>query len=188
MKHETYMTKKEWNKFADKYRLNPKPESDYLVNDLNLVGLAGPKGVGKTTFAKRVLKGKVHSLATPIKNMLATLLPKRYLYEDKETPIPGWPDKISGRILLQRVGTECFRKMWPDIWVTHLLDAIKEQGPYLCVIDDVRFPNEAIAIQKRGGQIWRLSRSGVSPVDSHVSEAGLPDHLVDREINLDGEA
>ena len=53
------------------------------------------------------------------------------------------------------------------------------------VIDDVRFPNEAEMIRARGGKIWRLSRKGFEPSgDSHVSEAGLPDELIDGEVEL----
>jgi hypothetical protein len=130
-----------------------------------------------------MIEAQVFSLATPIKRMLATLIKPVYLYEDKEKPIPGWPDGITGRYLLQRVGTECFREMWPEVWVTHLLNEI-EKVEGLCVIDDVRFENEARAIREKGGLIWRLHRRGVNPLDDHISEAGLPDELVDREISL----
>jgi len=154
-----------------------------------LIGLCGPKGVGKTTFATSLINegGTIFSLADPLKQMLGTLISKRYLYEDKEIPIPGYPEHITGRYLLQRVGTECFRKMWPDIWVNYLMVRVERAGG-LCIVDDVRFPNEAEYIRSRGGQIWRLSRSGVVADDNHISEAGLPDHLVDKEIDLDGEA
>lgn len=178
MKDETYMTRGDWERLVKKYNEGGKP---------TLIGLAGPKGVGKTTYAKTILKGKVFSLASPIKAMLSTIISKTYLYEDKESAIPGWPKHITGRFLLQNVGTECFRKMWPDIWVHYLMEQIENQKG-LCVVDDVRFKNEAEYIRSRGGQIWRLSRKGVVSHDSHSSEAGLPDDLVDREIDLDGKA
>ncbi len=178
MKDETYMTRNDWAELVKKYNKIGKPM---------LIGLAGPKGVGKTTYAKTVLKGKVFSLATPIKAMLSTIVPKRFLYDYKETPIPGWPEHLTGRFLLQNVGTECFRKMWPDIWVNYLMEEIShEKG--LSIVDDVRFENEAEFIRAKGGEIWRLHRKGVSSKDSHISEAGLPNELVNREIHLDGQA
>lgn len=178
MKDEIYMARKDWEKLIKKYNKIGTP---------TLIGLAGPKGVGKTTYAKTILKGKVFSLAEPIKAMLSTIVPKRFLYDYKETPIPGWPKHITGRFLLQNVGTECFRKMWPDIWVSFLMEEISHEDG-LSIVDDVRFENEAEFIRSSGGQIWRLHRKGVSSQDSHISEAGLPDELVDKEIHLDGEA
>ena len=178
MKNETYMTRNDWGELVKKYNKIGRP---------TLIGLAGPKGVGKTTYAKTILKGKVFSLASPIKAMLSTIVPKSYLYEDKESPIPGWPEHITGRFLLQNVGTECFRKMWPDIWVNYLMEQVENETG-LCVVDDVRFENEAEFIRSKGGEIWRLHRKGVSSQDSHISEAGLPNELVNREIHLDGQA
>jgi hypothetical protein len=42
-------------------------------------------------------------------------------------------------------------------------------GPRL-VITDVRFPNEAEEIKRRGGIIIRVVRDGYGPVNEHVSE------------------
>jgi len=182
---EIYMNKDKWRDLIEKYRINAVTSTCYGTKKTVLIGLAGPKGVGKTTFA-HLIDGQVFSLASPIKKMLATIIPPLYIYEEKEKPIPGWPDGITGRYLLQRVGTECFREMWPEVWVTHLLNEI-EKVEGLCVIDDVRFENEARAIRKKGGSIWRLHRRGVNPLDDHISEAGLPDELVDREISLNAQ-
>ena len=158
------------------------PDTCYGTQPLKLIGLAGPKGVGKTTFAHQ-LDAEVFSLATPLKKMLSTIVPKIFLYEEKERNINGWPEGITGRYLLQRVGTECFRKIWEDIWVYHLMEQI-ENVDGLCVVDDVRFPNEAKYIQSRGGKVWRLHRDGIESNDSHSSEIPLSDDLVDKEIYL----
>jgi hypothetical protein len=158
------------------------PESCYGSTRLNLIGLAGPKGVGKTTFAHE-LGGQVFSLASPLKELLSNIVPKIYLYEDKEMQIQGWPEGMTGRVLLQQVGTECFRKLWKDVWVYHIMERI-EKADGLCVVDDVRFPNEAEYIKSRGGKIWRLHRDGIESNDSHSSEAPLKNDLIDKEIYL----
>jgi len=180
---ETNDKYKDWQKKIKQYRTMAHEDSCYGTRKVQLIGLAGPKGVGKTTFAHEVLGGKVFSLATPLKRLLSTIVPKIFIYEEKEAPIPGWPDGITGRYLLQRVGTECFREMWEDVWVFHLMEQI-ESTTGLCVVDDVRFPNEAEYIRSRGGVIWRLHREGIEPTGEHSSEKPLPDDLVNREITL----
>jgi len=65
--------------------------------------------------------------------------------------------------LLQTVGTDIFRRFNPDIWVRVLLDTIKEQGPDVAIITDMRFPNEADAVKALGGAtmcVRRLNENG----------------------------
>ena len=73
-----------------------------------LIGLAGHKGVGKTTMAHWIggLWGEpksyeILSLAKPIKDMLAVIIPKLYIYEEKEKQIPGFPEGVTARQLMQ---------------------------------------------------------------------------------------
>lgn len=82
------------------------------------------------------------------------------------------------RPLLQRLGTEAGRDvLWDSIWIDAALDDLEDDGKY--VITDARFPNEAKAIQSRGGVIWRVERHGNGP-------ATLPDGTVHRsETSLD---
>ena len=70
-----------------------------------LIGLTAPKGMGKTTFANRI-GGEILSLATPIKHMLELIIPKIYIYEEKEKQVPGFAEGITARVLMQRLGTE----------------------------------------------------------------------------------
>lgn len=89
------------------------------------------------------------------------------------------------RQLLQRFGTEAGRMVHgEDVWVDLALAAVKLGGRY--VVTDVRFANEAEAIRKLGGEVWRITRPGVESVNAHVSDAGLPDALIDRTIANDG--
>ena len=156
----------------------------------NPLGLAGPKGVGKSTFAHSLGPVETISFATPIREMLRPLLqyftedPDEFLVEGKAATIPGI--NASGRRLLQTLGTEWGRAMNSRLWVrcaeVRAKDAL-EDGRQI-VFDDVRFPNEVEMIRGLGGKVWRLSREGISSDDSHSSEAGLPDELVDREVEL----
>lgn len=163
-----------------------------------LIGLSGSKGVGKTTFAFQ-MGGHVLSLATPIKKMLEVIVPKIYIYEEKQKDIPGFPAGVNGRVLMQTLGTEWGRNLYPDLWLNFIEEKIAEKygewekNPYdpdepfiqRLIVDDIRFKNEANMIRRNGGEVWRLKRSGLHNNDTHISEVGVPDELVDKEILLD---
>jgi hypothetical protein len=156
-----------------------------------LIGLTGPKGMGKTTFALRI-GGEILSLATPIKQMLELIVPKIYIYEEKEKQIPGFPEGITARLLMQRLGTEFGRATYPDIWVNHTkvqahrrikaFEAARLESARV-IIDDVRFKNEADMIHDLGGELWKVTRKCYVPSkDLHSSEDGLPEEYIDKEI------
>ena len=152
-----------------------------------LIGLAGIKGVGKTTFAFQV-GGDVISLATPIKKMLEVIVPKLFIYEEKESSIPGFPEGVNARRLMQTLGTDWGRNIYPDIWLNFVEEKIVEtqaKSSQRIIIDDIRFKNEAEMIRRNNGEIWRLKRAGVRTEDNHISEAGISDDLIDKEIWLD---
>ena len=87
------------------------------------------------------------------------------------------------RRLLQVFGTEVGRSMFGEnFWVDLTLNNIKEKH---AVISDVRFKNEADAIKKAGGQVWRINRHGVGPVTDHSSEIDLDDYNFDHIIDND---
>jgi len=48
------------------------------------------------------------------------------------------------------------------------------------VITDVRFENEAMMIKLMGGQLWRVKRLGIGPVNDHVSESELEGYKVNQ--------
>jgi hypothetical protein len=158
-----------------------------------VIGLSGVKGVGKSTFAHQI-GGEVISLASPIKKMLEVIVPKIFIYEEKERDIPGFPKGVNARLLMQTLGTEWGRNHYPEIWINFVEEKIAEaQGRWKVtdcysqriIVDDIRFKNEADMIRRNKGEVWRLKRAGVETNDSHVSEAGVPDELVDKEILLD---
>jgi hypothetical protein len=130
---------------------------------------------------------------------------------DKETVIPKWG--MSPREILQKLGTEVGRNIYSDTWIVHCLDNIRssEEGsiftfrddsnktftkvvgsrvkvPRNWVITDVRFPNEAEAIRRAGGAIWKVQRD-LPSTDSHASETSMdqivPDVLIDNNSSLE---
>lgn len=103
------------------------------------------------------------------------------------------------RQLLQRHGTEFRRAQDENYWVKKLFGSVllashtgRAQGEALLyampvVITDVRFPNEAEAIRKLGGVIWRVARrKAANAAGAHISEAGQAEIQVDLTLTNDG--
>ena len=94
------------------------------------------------------------------------------------------------RSLLQRCGTEAGRKvLGEDVWVNAVLSSMTSLTPI--VVTDVRFPNEANAIVKRGGMVLRINRPGIGPKanadgEVHASETALDDWRFDYVLQNDG--
>lgn len=73
------------------------------------------------------------------------------------------------RRLLQRLGTEGGRQtLWDSIWIDAALTGLPTDAKV--VVSDARFFNEFDAVRERGGQVWRVEREGVGPLNDHPSE------------------
>ena len=155
-----------------------------------LGGFAGGKETGKTTaskFLKRRFGYRIFSFADPIRKLMRALgVTKQYYTDDKDAIIPHLGK--SARFCMQTLGTNWARKqisetIWLDMMARRLKDA--KLHKYLITIDDVRFDNEAELVKEFGGFLIRVER-GDTPSDSHVSEAGISDDLVDLAIENHG--
>jgi hypothetical protein len=119
--------------------------------------------------------------------------------ERRNAPDLRYPSKLGDagyltpRIALQLLGSEWGRACYEDTWLDYamrvvdtLQDASRRTVPvytdagglshiHKCprikhiVIPDVRFRNEASAIQARGGKIWRIVRPGRSPLTGGIA-------------------
>ena len=130
--------------------------------------------------------------------MLKVILPHPSWLDRKEEPIPGFPEDVTVRRMLQELGTSWGREgpsgyanIWVDVAMRNAQDHV---GKRTIVFDDIRFPNEAWAIRRLGhkhevlSQIIHISRKGYEPQeDDHVSEAGLPKYFIDKWVTVDGE-
>jgi hypothetical protein len=93
-------------------------------------------------------------------------------YEQKIKPRS---DYITGREIMQVIGTDIFRQMFDEnIWVNATFNQIHRNNPDIALIADVRFPSEVNAIYEQGGYIIRLTRSMYE--DKHSSETALDDY------------
>lgn len=168
-----------------------------MINSVPMIGLNGYARAGKDTVA-HILKDygfEQFSFAARLKEALKRLDPFVNLRPgyrlSQVLPNGGW-DYVKDefpevRDLLQRMGTEVGRNLFGEnFWVDQAMAQIPEGTK--AVFSDCRFPNEAAAILKRGGQIWRIVRPGVEAVNAHPSETALNDHPFDQYIFNNGES
>jgi hypothetical protein len=159
-----------------------------VVPNYNLIGLTGYAQSGKDTLASILVEKYGYSriaFADKIRdflygiNPMVACSPTGYLQD--LVNLVGW-DKAKQepqvRRLLQDLGISARDLIFEDIWVTAALSSVdKDQR---VVVTDVRFENEAATIKSMGGQIWRVKRSGVGPVNNHVSESEMDGYKVDQ--------
>lgn len=130
-----------------------------------LIGVAGPKGSGKDTFAERFklyVPCVSRAFAEPLKQVCKKLflLSNRQLYdtEAKETVDARWG--LSPRQMFQQVGTDYVRRQIdPNFWLKHFELWYAQQPPGTNVIvPDVRFQNEVDLIHRLGGKVVYIYR------------------------------
>lgn len=78
---------------------------------------------------------------------------------------------MTGRQVMEYVGTSVFRKMYSDVWVNATINQIKRDNSKLAIICDCRFPNEVEAIKSVAGKVVRLTRDPFN--SSFSSESAL---------------
>lgn len=81
---------------------------------------------------------------------------------------------MTAREFMQFFGTDVMRRMYEPIWVNSCINKIQQEQSGLAIIADVRFPNEAKAIEDAGGKVVRLTREVHE--DNHSSEVALDDY------------
>jgi len=137
---------------------------------------------------------KVYSFADPLKrdicmNLLGLNYDQCYgTDEQKNTPthlrwkdMPECPsDKeglMTGREVMEFVGTNIFRKMYSQVWVEGTINRIKRENSQLAIICDCRFPNEVDAIRNTSGKVIRLTRNPFNSTSD--SETALDENKYD---------
>ena len=88
------------------------------------------------------------------------------------------PPYMTGRELMQQVGTEIFRRMNPYIWVNTTIPRICNSKADIQFSTDIRFPSEMEALKKLDNAIFiRLTKNVYN--DIHESEVSLDPHRYD---------
>lgn len=136
-----------------------------------LIGLTGHKRSGKDSIADVLALWGYERMAfaDPLKSIASAI---GWDGSKDETPrYCGHCGIARGRNLLQLLGTEGLREnLWSDVWI----DAMEKRLTVAqdVVITDIRFPNEAEAVRRWGGTIWKVARPGFDG-DGHASELGI---------------
>jgi len=167
-----------------------------------LIGITGKKGSGKDTVAGLLQRnwfwtpcafaGELKAIAKRLWDLSEDQV--NGSIQEKERVDPRWG--CSPRHLLQTLGTEAGRAAHPETWIRFLLQQIAQKDQPVdfhhppragWVVTDVRFPNEASAIRKHGGVIWRVERDGgTGHYTDHASETSIDLIVPDRIILNDG--
>jgi len=152
-----------------------------------LIALTGFKGSGKDESALALTGYTRYGIADPVKEICAIAfgLTEEEMTGDrvlKEKGLDRWPYE-SPRRLMQQVGTDLFRTLWPDVWVQAMRRHILNHEGQFIVISDLRFPNECEAVHQLGGIVVRVVRTDQpESLDPHPSERYIPQLPVDHEI------
>ena len=153
-----------------------------------IIGLMGYAGSGKDEVAKILVNQfnfERHAFADKIRDMLYDMNPMAggepiQLRVDAD----GW-DKAKQhpevRRLMQKLGVAARDHLGESIWVTSALKNMGSLGTRY-VITDVRFLNEVNMVKGFGGEIWRIERPGIGPVNNHISETELDNISADRTL------
>ena len=158
-----------------------------------IIGLSGYAQSGKDATANLLCLNYEYerrAFADPMRHALQIINPKL----DSITRVAdlvddyGWDIAKKNpevRRLLQVLGTDFGRKMiGDDVWIKMSLSDLR-QGNRV-VISDVRFPNEADAIKKLGGTVWRINRRNNTAVNHHASEHAMDNYMFSHVIYNDG--
>lgn len=151
-----------------------------------VIGISGKAKHGKDTVGQIIQellgeKWQIKKFASKLKIFAADALGvdpevcETHEFKDALLPRRWWsnPDiPYTGREFLIDVGM-ALRKVNPSFWANALLSDYTDAENF--IITDVRFKEEAAAIEKLGGIIIRVVRPGVESID-HESETALDNY------------
>jgi hypothetical protein len=155
-----------------------------------IIGFHGRAGAGKDTAAAALIRDGWQRafFSEPLKaglNAMFGWTPEMWDDRDwKETPIaPTW---LSPRELAISLGTQWGRDTIDrNLWVSLTMRRLPPGRDV--VFTDVRFINEANAIEAAGGIIIEIVRpNNPTPSVNHSSEERLPSTLIDHQLINDG--
>jgi hypothetical protein len=158
-----------------------------------IIALSGRKQSGKSTACEYIASTitnstyKIYSFADPLKedicmNILGLSYNQCYGSDEEKNSLTHliWKNQqLTARDVMQIIGTEIFRSMYPDVWVNALINKILSDDLDIALICDCRFPNEVEVVRQHHGYVLRLTRD---PFNSdHTSEKALDKNNYDWE-------
>lgn len=142
-----------------------------------IIAFAGRKQSGKTTSAEYVkafieqqnkdAACKIYSFADPLKqdiciNILDLTYEQCYGSDEEKNTLTDlfWENKqLTAREAMEIIGTNIFRSLKNNVWVSSTINKIKKEKPTVAIIADCRFPNEVDCIKAENGKVVRLTRN-----------------------------
>jgi len=159
---------KEWFPFRDPY-----------VDVANLFENELGKFIKMYSFAEKLKQMSIDVLGLQENQVFGTDKEKNMPTHLKWEDMPGEaaklksPGSMTGREVLQYLGTDIFRSMYKNVWVNACLRQIQNDAPEIALVSDVRFDNEIQAIQAQKGFVIGLTRSPYKKSDQHASETQI---------------
>lgn len=164
---------------------------------MTVIGLWGYAGSGKDEVARFLVREHKFQRIAFADRLRAILYDLDPTIEDRNGPgiwphlselvnEVGW-DKAKQvpevRQLLQRLGNSARTHLHPEVWIDAAIDFADLRR---VVITDVRYANEANTVKALGGWMVKVHRTGVGPINGHVTEHELEDYAFDATIWNDG--
>jgi hypothetical protein len=158
-----------------------------------IIGLSGYARSGKDEVAKILVEDygyKRVAFADKIRDLLLETNPqvKDGFRVEGVVGAYGWDQaKVlfpEIRNLLQRLGVGARHAFGDEFWISQVFHSMDKTSDY--VIPDVRFENEAMMLKLMGGQLWRIKRPGIEPVNGHISEREMDGYKVDKILKNEG--
>lgn len=169
------------------------------------VAFTGHARSGKDTAVRYLVDNHEYlrvSIAEPVYNILYATNP---IVESREghgncchvrvqelVDAKGWETaKVESqeiRELLQRLAVEGIRtELGESTLIDRVIRVARERGTKNTAVSDLRFAEESSWVRQLGGVVVRITRPGVGPINSHVTEQRLPDNVIDFEIVNDSD-
>lgn len=146
-----------------------------------LIGLSGKMGTGKSTLANYLMKKEPDSTTVKIAGLLYEI--QDMIYSRLGMKLEGEKD----RPLLIAIG------MWgrdkdENFWTSRAISEAINRPEKLVIIDDIRFPNEAKAIEDAGGILIRIEGEQRGPnlnpeALRNITETALDNYTFKHKIN-----
>ena len=153
-----------------------------------IIGINGKIGTGKDTLASYYVENfgfKRLAFADAVKKIAAMTLGPHFSLEncvEMDKTSRSWRDQpyqvtpefsISPREAWQKIGTDAMRNtVWKDVWLNAF--DLQIDPKYNYVVPDLRFPNEADFLKKKGAFLIKVVREiPGSKFSDHLSETSL---------------